>query len=95
MAEAIIRKGVSFFELENLLDGLDEGAPLAKMPYGNLSAVAIAWAICRNTTMPRLWIAKRLSLRTAGNVSGRVRRFESIGSGELEVSLQKWKALEF
>ena len=94
-AETIIRKGVKFFELEKLPEGIAEGKPLPRMPRGDLSAVAIAWAIRRNTTVPCRWIAERLSLGSAGNVSERVRRFERIESGDLDVRLKKWKALDF
>lgn len=46
-------------------------------------------------TIPRCWITERPSLGTAGNVTERMRRFESIASRKLEGRLRNWKALDF
>jgi putative transposase len=38
--------------------------------------VALAWALTRGTTLDQRWIAERLNLRSAANVSQQTRRFE-------------------
>jgi len=91
LAEAIIRRGIAHFGLS--IDP-DDGQPLPKMPRGNLSAVAIAWSICRYTTLPRRWTAKRLGLGSAGNVSERVRRFDHVEPRKLAKELRSWKKMK-
>jgi hypothetical protein len=39
--------------------------------------VAVAWAICERTTARQEWIAERLHLKSAGNVSQRVRQYRN------------------
>jgi len=76
------------------VDGRDDD-PLPKLPRGNLSAVAIARAICRYTILPRRWTAERLSRGSAGNVSEQVRRFALIEQSKLTQELRGWKNIEF
>ena len=59
--------------------------------YGDLRCVAVAWAIARNTTVRQKEIAKKLGLRTAANVSQRVRRFDAIAETELSKEIREWK----
>ena len=88
--EAIITRAVEHFSLP-----LDEKGNVPKMPRGDLSAVATAWALCRHTTLPQRWIALRLSLVSPGNVSERVRRFERLKGSELGRVLKEWKKMTF
>jgi len=90
-AEAIIRKGIAHFGLE--VDG-DAAEPLPKAPRGDLSVVAIAWSICRLTTLPRIWTAQRLGLGSAGNVSERVRQFEKAKPAKLSKEVRAWKRMK-
>ena len=87
-AERIIARAVTHF-------GLSGGSAevFAVLAHGDLGGVAVAWAICRNTTLPQSWIAGRLALGSAGNVSERVRRFKLIASHSLDTSVRKWKQL--
>ncbi|MGB8354073.1 MAG: transposase [Chthoniobacteraceae bacterium] len=65
-------------------------AELEKTERGDLRRVAIAWAIARKTTVSQGWVAERLGLRTAANVSQRVRRFEMLSGKELPPEIQAW-----
>ena len=47
----------------------------AALPRGDLRRVAVAWALSRKTSLRQSWIAERLSMRSAGNVSEQVRKF--------------------
>jgi len=58
---------------------------------GDLGRVAIAWAIWRATAMPQGWIAERLGLRSAANVSQWLRRFEALEDRALPKEIKKWK----
>lgn len=58
---------------------------------GDLRRVGVAWALARNTTMSQSWIAEQTGLRTAANVSQRVRRFEEIPERELAKEVRNWK----
>jgi hypothetical protein len=49
--------------------------------------VSLAWAITRSTTMRQSWIADRLNMRSAPNVSQQVRRFERELNRQTEIAL--------
>jgi hypothetical protein len=63
----------------------------ATLPRGNLRCVAVAWAVWRNTSMPQKWIASRLALRSASNVSQRVRGFDQAPQRDLPRPIRAWK----
>ena len=69
-AEATISAAVRHFKMEG--GSRDE---FAALPRGDVRRVAVAWALSRKTSVRQSWVADRLSLRTAGNVSEQVRRF--------------------
>lgn len=89
-AEGIIAKAVKHFGLKK-----GNGKCIQKAAYGDVSVIATAWAICRNTSVPQRWIAERLSLGTRANVSERVRRFELIDTATLSKETRKWKSMNF
>jgi len=64
---------------------------LAEGGYGDLRRVAVAWAIARHTTMRQKEIAVALGLRTAANVSQRVKRFDEIEETQLDREIRGWK----
>ena len=83
-AEKILSSAVSFFSLKNM-------DALQSLPRGDLRGIAVAWAICRKTSMPQKWIADRLGLRSGANVSQRVRNFDRKSMKELDPLIRKWK----
>ena len=89
-AESIVAQAAAHFGISVDNDGI-----LPQMPRGDVTSVAIAWAICRNTAMPQRWIAQRLHLKSAGNVSERVRRFDCLQDSDLSKDLQKWRKFKF
>jgi REP element-mobilizing transposase RayT len=89
-AEAIVARAVEHFGI-----AMDERSTLPKLPRGDWTLVAIAWAICRNTSVPQHWVAQRLHLKSAGNVSERVRRFEQLKASELPLELRRWRSFDF
>lgn len=64
---------------------------MSKKLYGDLRRVSVAWAISRNTMVRQKVIAEMLGLKTAANVSQRVRQFEKIESCNLDKEVKKWK----
>ena len=70
-----------------------ETAESMRQPHrrGDLGWVAIAWAVWRATAMPQGWIAERLGLRSAANVSQWLRRFEALEDRALPKEIKKWK----
>jgi len=82
-AEQIIREACEHF-------GRAEEELLEKR-RGDLTRVAVAWAICRNTTMRQGWIGERTGIGTAANVSQQTRRFTGVASKELPASLREWR----
>lgn len=61
-----------------------------KIP-GDLRRASVAWTIARNTTLPQGWIAGKLNLQSAANVSQTVRRFAGIPDGDLPREVRRWK----
>ena len=89
-AEALIAKGCEFFGIR----GDAEAAGPATLKPGDLRRVAIAWAIWKQTSMAQGWIAERLGMKSAANVSQQIRRFEGRKERELPEEIRKWKALQ-
>jgi putative transposase len=52
--------------------------------------VSLAWAIARSTTMSQSWIADRLNMRSAANVSQQVRRFETGLKRQTDSRIREW-----
>ena len=52
--------------------------------------VSLAWAIARSTTMTQSWIATRLHMRSAANVSQQVRRFERELKQQTDSRIKHW-----
>jgi hypothetical protein len=52
--------------------------------------VSLAWALTRSTTMRQSWIAKRLNMRTAANVSQQIRRFEKNLQYQRDPRIKSW-----
>ena len=64
----------------------------AKRPLESLRGVAIGWRLWRRNSIPQKWIAERLTLRIAANVSQRVRLFDRSVDKELAKDLLAWKS---
>jgi REP element-mobilizing transposase RayT len=64
---------------------------LGKPRYGDLRKVAVAWALARRTTIRQTEIARLTGLRTAANVSQRVRHFEMREERELPEKVGEWR----
>jgi len=52
--------------------------------------VSLAWAVVRSTTLSQSWIADRLNMRSAANVSQQVRRFESRLNHQTDSRIKRW-----
>ena len=52
--------------------------------------VSLAWAIARSTTVNQGWIANRLHMRSAANVSQQIRRFEAELKSQSDPRIQSW-----
>ncbi|MBA3239978.1 MAG: transposase, partial [Acidobacteria bacterium] len=70
-AERLIAEGVAHFQLAGV--GSEQ---FAALPKGDVRRDAIAWMLWKKSTLPQRWIADRLALRSAANVSDRVRKFD-------------------
>lgn len=85
-AERIISEAVLHFKMEG--GGRED---FAGLPRGSLSRVAVAWAISRKTSLKLSWIADRLSMRSADNVSVQVRKFALKSESDLPKEIRAWK----
>jgi len=65
----------------------------AGLPRGDLRRVATAWSVLRKTSLRQDWIAERLSMRSAGNVSEQVRKFAMRPEKDLAKEIRKWKTM--
>ncbi len=84
MAGRVIAKGREWFAIPD-----DE--ELSIPSRGDLRRVAIAWAVWETTSVSQEWIAKRLGLRSAPNVSQQLRRFSRLADSELPSKVREWK----
>jgi putative transposase len=81
-ATALIRQGLKALELsEDQLKASNGSEP---------RKVSLAWAIARSTTMSQSWIADRLNMRSAANVSQQVRRFEEELKVQGDSRIKRW-----
>ena len=87
-AEAIIADAVGHFRMKG--GGREDFAALSR---GDVRRVAVAWTLSRKTSLRQSWIAERLSLRSAGNVSEHVRRFVIKPEKTLSREIWKWKEI--
>jgi putative transposase len=85
-AEEVIREAVLYFKMEG--GGSEDFAALSR---GSMIRVAVAWAISRKTSLKLSWIAARLSMRSADNVSVQVRKFAVKPESELPKKIRMWK----
>lgn len=84
-AESILQKASKHFGLKG-----PEQVP-EQMERGDLTRVAVAWAITRWTSVPQAWTARRLNLKSATNVSQRCRRFDLMEESNLSQKFRSWK----
>lgn len=85
-AEVIISDAVQHFRMEG--GGSEDFAGLSR---GSLYRVVVAWAISRKTSLKLSWIAERLFMRSADNVSVQVRKFALKPESELTKEIRAWK----
>ena len=52
--------------------------------------LSLAWAIARSTTVSQSWIARRLNMRSAANVSQQIRRFEKDLKQQTDSRIRNW-----
>jgi REP element-mobilizing transposase RayT len=64
---------------------------MRKPRYGDLRKAAIAWALVRQTTIRQAEIARLTGLRSAANVSQRVRRFAAMEDRALDLQSREWR----
>ena len=81
-ASALIRAGFKELELSEEELKASRGSEPRK--------VSLAWAIARSTTMDQSWIANRLNMRSAANVSQQIRRFEKNLNRQLDPRVKSW-----
>ena len=82
-AEEIIREGCLHFGMEE--------AEIREGRRGDLKKASLAWAIWKQTSAPQAWIADRLALKSAANVSQTVRRFDRLERVEMGKEESKWR----
>ena len=83
--ETIISEAVGHF-------GLSGGGSMDFMalPRGDLRRAAVAWALCRRTSLRQSWIAERLWLRSGDNVSAQVRKLSARPSKAMSPEIRAW-----
>jgi len=60
------------------------------LPRGDLRRVAVAWSLCRRTSLRQSWIADRVGLGTGDNVSAQVRKLSARSKKELPPEIRAW-----
>lgn len=60
------------------------------LPRGDLRRVAVAWSLCRRTSLKQRWIADRIGLGTGDNVSAQVRKLSARSKKELPPEIRAW-----
>jgi REP element-mobilizing transposase RayT len=81
-ATDLIRQGFNVLELSEVQLKTTKGSEPRK--------VSLAWAIARSTTLSQSWIADRLHMRSAANVSQQVRRFETQLKSQTDPRIKRW-----
>lgn len=82
-AGRILADGLNHFDLDE--------TSLQKTAKGDWRKVAIARTICERTTVRQDWIAERLNLKSASNVSQRVRKYRLRIEREKSKLERKWE----
>ena len=83
--ERIIAEALEHFGLDG-----GSGEEFAALPRGDLRRVAVAWALCRCTSLRQSWIGERVGLRSGDNVSAQVRKLSDRSSKELPREIRTW-----
>jgi len=78
----LIRNGLKQLELDEEELKVSRGSEPRK--------VSLAWAIARSTTVSQSWIARRLNMRSAANVSQQIRRFEKDLKRQTDPRIKSW-----
>ena len=60
---------------------------------GDWRKASVAWRICKFTVVPQGWVADRLKMKSAANVSQQVRRFVNTPEDKLPEQVKEWKVL--
>ena len=81
-AEALIQNGLQELGLTEQDLKISRGSDPRK--------VSLAWVIASSTTVSQDWIANRLSMRSAANVSQQIRRFEANRESQSNTRIQSW-----
>jgi hypothetical protein len=81
-ATDLIRQGLKTLELSEAQLRATKGSEPRK--------VSVAWAVARSTSLSQTWIADRLHMRSAANVSQQVRRFESQLKRQTDPRIKRW-----
>jgi REP element-mobilizing transposase RayT len=78
----LIRKGLKALGLTEQELKISRGSDARK--------VSVAWAIARSTTISQGWIANRLNMHSAANVSQQIRRFEANLNSQSDSRIRSW-----
>jgi len=84
-AGRILAEGLKHFDLNE--------ASLQKTAKGDWRKVAIAWTISERTTVRQEWIAERLNLKSATNVSQRVLQYRQRPDREKSTIERTWEKI--
>ena len=87
LAEQLVVDAIKDLELETT----NEGTPL--FFHGDTRRGALACLLWRNADVSQTWIANRLGLSSAANVSQQMRRFEATPEKNQSPQLRKWMKL--
>jgi len=82
LAAEIVERGLAHFGIGGGTEGL------LALGRGDIRRRAIAWALCRKTSLRQKRVAEIVGYRTAGNVSQQARLFESGSGGRQE---ERWR----
>lgn len=87
-----LRDGEKILAEAALHFGLGDGRTEAfkTLPRGDLRRVAVAWTLCRRTSLKQRWIADRIGLGTGDNVSAQVRKLSARSLKELPPEVRAW-----
>ncbi len=66
-----------------------DGRPV--FAYGDARRGAAAWIVWHRSGAPQAWIAERLGLRSAANVSQQRRKFDTAPDVDLVPDLRRWR----
>lgn len=58
---------------------------------GDWRRSSVAWAVAKETSVPHGWIAEKLNLKSAANVSQQIRRFHQVPAKNLPMEVRAWR----